>query len=122
MFANLIMRKDLKYYLALPYTKIVTKRDDQDGIHYLSKVLELEGCVSDGETEAQALENLQEALECYLESSVKHNDNIPEPQVTDGFSGKFSLRLPKSLHHRLTIEAQKEGISLNQYALYKLSK
>jgi predicted HicB family RNase H-like nuclease len=31
------------------------------------------------------------------------------------------LRLPKTLHARLSIEAEKEGVSLNQYALYRLS-
>ncbi|MDR3280975.1 MAG: type II toxin-antitoxin system HicB family antitoxin, partial [Synergistaceae bacterium] len=29
--------------------------------------------------------------------------------------------LPKTLHARLAIEAEKEGVSLNQYAMYKLS-
>ena len=37
------------------------------------------------------------------------------------FSGKFLVRIPKSLHYKLTIEAEKEGVSLNQYVLYKLS-
>ena len=31
------------------------------------------------------------------------------------------LRLPKSLHARLAREAEQEGVSLNQYALYRLS-
>jgi predicted HicB family RNase H-like nuclease len=37
------------------------------------------------------------------------------------YSGKFVVRIPKKLHARLAIEADKEGVSLNQYALYKLS-
>ena len=39
-----------------------------------------------------------------------------------GFNGKILLRIPKSLHKRLVDEAQAEGVSLNQYALYKLSQ
>ncbi|MDR0877804.1 MAG: type II toxin-antitoxin system HicB family antitoxin [Treponema sp.] len=31
------------------------------------------------------------------------------------------VRIPKTLHAHLAIEAQREGVSLNQYALYKLS-
>ena len=50
------------------------------------------------------------------------NENIPDPISDDDFSGKFTLRLPKSLHKLLSIQAEKEGISLNQYALYKLSR
>ena len=40
----------------------------------------------------------------------------------EGYGGKILLRIPKSLHKRLTEEARVEGISLNQYALYKLSR
>jgi len=40
----------------------------------------------------------------------------------EGYGGKILLRIPKSLHKRLATEAGMEGVSLNQYALYKLSK
>jgi len=38
------------------------------------------------------------------------------------YNGKISLRLPKSLHKELVEKAKDEGVSLNQYALFKLSK
>jgi len=38
------------------------------------------------------------------------------------YSGKLSLRIPRSLHMKLVENAKIEGISLNQYALYKLSQ
>ncbi len=38
------------------------------------------------------------------------------------YSGKLVLRIPKSLHKHLKQEAEIEGVSLNQYMLYKLSK
>jgi predicted HicB family RNase H-like nuclease len=37
-------------------------------------------------------------------------------------SGKIVLRLPKSLHSELADEAKREGISLNQYCLYRLAR
>jgi len=37
-------------------------------------------------------------------------------------SGKIALRIPKSLHQELAEAAQKEGVSLNQYCLYKLAQ
>ena len=40
----------------------------------------------------------------------------------DEYSGKISLRVPKSLHRELARGAKKEGISLNQFILYKLAK
>jgi predicted HicB family RNase H-like nuclease len=43
------------------------------------------------------------------------------PIETEKFSGRFVVRMPKSLHQHLSIKAQKEGVSLNQYVIYKLS-
>ena len=116
-----MIEKSLKYYLDLPYSRTVEFIKDEDGDYYFSKILELDGCHSTGKTRNEALENLEEALEGYLEVKLEYGDHIPEPISNDGFNGKFLLRLPKSLHLRLSTEAQKEGVSLNQYALYKLS-
>ena len=122
VLAAVIMNKHLNYYMALPYSKVVTFLNDESGMYYVSEVLELPGCSSTGETEAEALESLVEAMEGYLQTKIDYNDPIPEPVTTEGFSGKFLLRLPKTLHRKLSYESQKEGVSLNQYALYKLSQ
>ena len=66
-------------------------------------------------------ESLNEAMEGYLEVKLENNLPIPIPKDIDGYSGKFVVRIPKTLHKRLSIEADKEGVSLNQLALYKLS-
>jgi|GEM_PF-428895 len=36
-------------------------------------------------------------------------------------SGRFNVRVPKSLHHALEVEAKREGVSLNQLAVAKLA-
>ncbi len=38
------------------------------------------------------------------------------------YSGKLMLRIPKELHRQLAEAAKENGVSLNQYALYKLAK
>ena len=40
----------------------------------------------------------------------------------DGYSGRLVIRIPRSLHKLLKEEAEIEGVSLNQYMLYKLSR
>lgn len=40
----------------------------------------------------------------------------------DGYSGRLVLRIPRSLHRALKDAAKVEGVSLNQYMLYKLSR
>ena len=37
-------------------------------------------------------------------------------------SGKLNIRIPRSLHYRLREEARQDGVSLNQYILYKLAQ
>jgi len=37
-------------------------------------------------------------------------------------SGKIALRIPKTLHQDLVDAAKDEGVSLNQYCLYKLAQ
>lgn len=39
----------------------------------------------------------------------------------EDYSGKLVLRIPRSLHKSLKEAAEVEGVSLNQYMLYKLS-
>ena len=51
-------------------------------------------------------------------------DSLPEPPVRPEpkeFSGKFNVRIPKSLHAALVSEAEAEGVSLNQLVLTKLA-
>ena len=114
--------KNVAYYMALPYTTIIESINDESGFYYVGRIMEFEGCMTDGDTKEEALKNLQEAMELWLETKLSNGFEVPEPVADTGVSGKFTLRLPKTLHHRLSEEAKKEGVSLNQYALYKLAK
>ena len=116
------MEKSVEYYMNLPYNLIIQPYTDESGSYYTGKVLELDGCLSDGETKEEVFENLREAMEGWIETKLENGFTVPEPVQINDFSGKFIVRVPKSLHYRLSLEAEKEGVSLNQYALYKLSK
>ena len=51
-------------------------------------------------------------------------DSLPEPPVGPQrreYSGKFNVRVPKSLHASLVSEAEAEGVSLNQLIVTKLA-
>ena len=51
-------------------------------------------------------------------------DALPEPPVGPQrreYSGKFNVRVPKSLHAALASEAAAEGVSLNQLVVAKLA-
>ena len=49
---------------------------DEDGI-FIAQVPSLPGCVSEGGTRQEAISNIREAIELYLESLDAHDDAIP---------------------------------------------
>ncbi len=49
---------------------------DEDGI-YLAEVPALPGCISQGQTRAEAVENIKEAIAAYLESLDAHGEPVP---------------------------------------------
>ncbi len=108
-------------YMELPYNIVFRHIKDESGEYYFATVQELDGCMSDGATVEEAHANIREAMEGWIETKLEAGFSVPEPLNADKYSGKFVVRLPKSLHARLAREAEKEGVSLNQYTLYKLS-
>ncbi len=114
--------KNVEDYMNLPYNYIVQLINDESGSYFYAHILELDGCQSTGETFEEAYENLKEAMRGWIETKLEAGFDVPLPVGYDDFSGKFIVRIPKSLHYRLSVEAEQEGVSLNQYALYKLSK
>ena len=43
-------------------------------------------------------------------------------ETVEHYSGQFKLRIPRSLHRLLAEHSQREGISMNQYCVYLLSR
>ncbi len=54
----------------------VILEQDEDGI-FVAEVPSLPGCISQGKTRSEALKNIQEAIEVYLESLKAHDEPIP---------------------------------------------
>ena len=73
-----------------------------------------------GKTPGAAIKNAQEVLRLLIESAVKNREPIPPPERRH--SGNLRLRLPVSLHGRLALEAEREGVSLNQWIVSKLAR
>ena len=51
---------------------------DEDGV-YIATVPSLPGCVADGATRIEAVENVKSAIALYVESLEAHGDPIPPP-------------------------------------------
>lgn len=108
------MIKNLNYYMSLPYREII-EADPSGG--YIGYIPDLKGCITQAETKTEIIELLDDAKKVWIEAALEDGLAIPEPVRDEDFSGKFNLRLPKSLHRNLAISAKEEGVSLNQMAL-----
>ncbi|MCX6375777.1 MAG: type II toxin-antitoxin system HicB family antitoxin [Armatimonadetes bacterium] len=54
----------------------ITIEQDEDGM-FIAECPSLPGCISQGGTRAEALENIRDAIQGYLESLRKHGEPIP---------------------------------------------
>ncbi|MDO8578587.1 MAG: toxin-antitoxin system HicB family antitoxin [Dehalococcoidales bacterium] len=112
-------KKDLEYYLHLPYT-VTLKRGTGDGdIYWIARVLELPHCMTHGATPEEALKDIEDAKLEWLKSNLERGLPIPEPAK---FTGQYHLRMPPSLHEALSIKSESEDVSLNQFMITALAR
>ncbi len=107
-------------YLRLPYRMEVIKDPNEGG--YVISYPDLPGCITCGNSLQSAIENAEDAKKAWIEAALADGIEIREPHDLENYSGQFKIRMPKSLHRSLAEHSQKEGISMNQYCVYLLSK
>ena len=112
----------VKEYLEYPYHIVIQHLNDESGSYYFATVKEFYGCMSHGKSYNEAFKNIHEAMEGWIETKLESGFPVPGPIEDSQYSGKFILRIPKSLHAHLAMKAEQEGVSLNQYALYRLAE
>jgi antitoxin HicB len=98
---------------------------DSDAREYVALCTEFPHLSAFGATAADALAELEVALEGAIEVHVDEGWPLPapvEPPEPVGLpSGRFVARLPRSLHAQLVASAQREGVSLNALVVSLLS-
>ena len=112
--------KTLNEYMALPYKMEIVEDKEEGG--FIVSFPDLPGCITCGETVESAVANAMDAKKAWLEAALEEGIAIHEPDSVEDYSGQFKLRIPKSLHRLLAEHSKKEGISMNQYCLYLLSR
>ena len=111
--------KTIDYYMALPY-KLEIVPDAEGG--YVARYPELPGCITVGDTLEDTVNHVLDAKREWLLAALEDGIRINEPASADNYSGQFKLRIPKSLHRSLAEHSKAEGISMNQYCLYLLTR
>lgn len=112
--------KTLNDYMEMSYRMEVVEDRDEGG--FVVSYPELPGCITCGETIETAVANALDAKKAWIEAALEDGVAIQEPDSLEDYSGQFKLRLPRSLHRLLAEHSKREGISMNQYCVYLLSR
>jgi len=104
--------RNAEYFMNLHYRAALYY--DPEG-YWIAEHPDLPGCRADGETAQEAIASLDISRELWIESSLATGNKVPEPADVPQYSGKLLLRIPKSLHRDLAVEAEADGVSMNSY-------
>ncbi len=117
------MKKTLDYYMNLPYRIEIIPDTEEGG--YAARYPELPGCITCAQSIDELMINAVDAKRTWLMAALEDEIYIPEPISNSDIEDvptQYKLRIPRSLYSSLREHAQKEGISMNQYCVYLLTK
>lgn len=96
---------------------ISVRKERVDGdIFYVGRVAEFPHLTAFEETADEARAVILDAVSTLQEAATEKGEELPAPASIgdEAFSGRFTLRLPKSLHAKMYRLSDREGVSLNQ--------
>jgi len=114
--------KTVEEYLKLPYHIEIIRDDDEENPGWVARVIELPGCITQGDTFEELGEMIDDAMRGWIGVALENGVPIPDPAPDEDYSGKFVVRLPRSLHRSLAEAAGREGVSLNQFVSVALAR
>lgn len=112
-------RRALEDYLEMQYPFQVIA--DPDG-GYVVVFPDLPGCMTQAETIEEISAMAEDVRRSWISTVYQDGDEVPLPSYPEEYSGKFVVRLPRSLHRKLAEEAERQGVSLNQHVVTLLSR
>ena len=114
------MNKNLSYYMNLPYRVEVVEDKEEGG--FALHCPELPGCITCADSVEQGFLMLEDAKKAWLTAALEDGFPIPEPSGLLETGWQFPLKIPRSLYRELSERSNREGVSLDQYCVYLLSK
>lgn len=112
--------KTLDEYLRMPYRmEIVPDPDEGDLLH---RTLNSQAAFLPARQLRKRQRMLWMQKTQWLKAAYEDGVAINVPDSEKEYSGQFKLRMPKTLHRLLAEKSKQEGISMNQYCLFLLSR
>ena len=108
--------KDKEYYLGLNYPILIEEIYDEGELLFTASIKELPGLIVYGESLEEVYDEIQLAKADWIEANLEWGRKIKEPleNSLEEYSGRITLRLPKTLHRDVKERSEIEGVSLNQ--------
>lgn len=106
------------------YQMRVYQYPNGDSFEWVVEFPDLPGCIGAGDTIEEALSEAQINKDLWIEAAIDIGRSIPTPSDSYSieYSGKFNIRIPKSLHRDLVLKAEEEDVSLNALCSTLLSR
>lgn len=107
---------------AMQYNITVRKGVFDGETCFEARVAELPDVAEYGDSYEEAYELAIDTIETTAEIFAEKGKQMPAPmEPVDDYSGRVTLRLPKTLHRALAQVADQEGVSLNQHMVNVLN-
>ena len=93
---------------------------EEDG-GFIATIPEFKNLSAFGKTYEEALTEVRNVLEGYIETFKEDNVPLPPASTVSSYSGQIRLRIPTELHRTLALEAERQRVSLNTLMVSFLS-
>ncbi len=106
-------------YMALPYRIEVYYDED----YWAAECADLPGFAAAADTWEELQAKIEDAKRSWFDAALAAGIEIRPPRpVDEPYSGKFVVRIPKSLHAAVVQAADREGVSLNTLVVAAIAK
>lgn len=106
---------------AYNYNVVVRRVVDEGEVMFEARVREFPDVMEYADTPEEAYALAIDSIETISAVCAEKGKAVPEVQLSVDYSGRVTLRLPRTLHRALAETADEEGVSLNQHLVNVLS-
>ncbi len=107
-------KKNLNYYLNLPWTYTIEKEFFESKWYYIIRVNELPGICTHNENVNDGMEEIKDAIECAIKIYQEKGEPVPEPIDKNQYKGRISYRTNSRRHWLIARAAKLRHKSINK--------
>ena len=106
-------KKDVNYYLNLPWTYTIEKEVHKGKSYYIIRVNELPGICTHNEDLNMGMADIKELITCAIEIYQEKNEPVPEPVNRNQYKGRILYRSGSERHYLLAKAAKLQHKSIS---------